>query len=438
MAAMILAARGRPPEGGYDAKMRAAILAVGSELLGTERLDTNSLVLTRTLEAHGVDLCRKAVVGDDLEEIARVLDELAGAAALVLVSGGLGPTADDLTREAAAAMLERGLAESPELVADIEAKFASFGMRMPAVNRRQAEVIDGAEVLANRRGTAPGQRIDHPRGTLFLFPGVPHELAAMVDTALVPWLERQAGGAALERRVVKIACVPESTAEEMLAPAYEEFGGEAIGLLPSAGEIEIHLAARGAAAAPGGLDRLAQRVAELMGEAVFATRDEETLEGVVGALLATAGRTVATAESCTGGLIAERLTRVPGSSAWFLGAVVAYADRLKQELLEVDGGLIELHGAVSREVAEAMAAGARRRLGSDYAIAITGIAGPGGGSEEKPVGTVHLALALPDGRATAHRRLRLPGDRDRVRRLTAVWALDMLRRELAGVGHAAR
>ena len=409
--------------------MRAAILAVGSELLGTERLDTNSLALTRRLEAWGVTLARKAVVGDEMEEMIRLFDELFSAVDLVLVTGGLGPTADDLTREAVAATLGRPLVESAEIVADIEAKFASFGMRMPAVNRRQAEVIEGAEVLPNGRGTAPGLRIDHGRGTLFLFPGVPHELEAMIESSLVPWLERHSGRRPLETRLLKVACVPESTAEEMLAPAYEEFGAEAVGLLSSAGEIQIRLAARGAAAGEGCLDRLERRVAELMGDAVFTRQAGESLEAVVGALLEAAGCTVATAESCTGGLVAERLTRVAGSSAWFVGSAVTYADRLKVELLGVDAALIERHGAVSRQVAEAMAAGVRERLATDYGLGITGIAGPGGGTEEKPVGTVHVAVTGPGG-VPAHRRLRLPGDRARVRRLTSQWALDLLRRQL--------
>ena len=410
--------------------MRAAILAVGSELLGSERLDTNSLLLTRELERFGVRLMRKAVVGDDLAELEATLRELFAAVDLVLVTGGLGPTADDLTRQAVAAALGRGLDESAEIVADIEAKFASFGMPMPAVNRRQAAVIEGAEVLTNRRGTAPGQRLDHAGGTLFLFPGVPHELEAMVRHALVPWLERLSGRPPLEMRLFKVACVPESTAEEMLAPAYEEFGAESIALLASAGELQVRLTARGGAAGAGGLDRLEARVAEILGEAVFGRRPEDTLEAVVGGLLGAADRTLATAESCTGGLVAGRLTRVPGSSAWFVGSAVTYANRLKVEMLGVDAGVIERHGAVSREVAEAMAAGVRARLGSDYGLSITGIAGPDGGSDDKPVGTVHLALAGPADGEPAHRHLRLPGDRDRVRRLTSQWALDLVRRTL--------
>ena len=368
---------------------------------------------------------------------ASLLGELFAAADLVLVTGGLGPTADDLTRQAVAAALGRGLTESPEIVADIEAKFASFGMRMPEVNRRQAEVIDGAVVLANRRGTAPGLRVDHERGTLFLFPGVPHELEAMVDSALVPWLEGHGGRRPREMRLLKVACLPESTAEEMLAPAYEEFGAEAIARARvggrAAGPADRPRRRRRArrAGSPGSAGRGAARRSGLLPPAGGVAR----VRG--GRPAGAAGRTVATAESCTGGLVAERLTRVAGSSAWFVGSAVTYADRLKVALLGVDDGLIERHGAVSREVAEAMAEGVRRRLASDFGLAITGIAGPGGGSEEKPVGTVHVALAGPGGEPPAHRRLRLPGDRGRVRQLTSQWALDLLRRRLlAGAGDA--
>jgi nicotinamide-nucleotide amidase len=418
--------------------MRAAILAVGSELLGSERLDTNSLLITELLERHGVELVRKAVVGDDLQEVVRSLRELVEAVDLLLVSGGLGPTTDDLTRQAVAACLDRPLIERAEIVEDIRAKFASFGMSMPEVNRRQAEVIEGAAVLENHRGTAPGLRVEHEHGTVFLFPGVPHELEAMVTTELAPWLERRGEGTPLERRVLRVACVPESTAEEMLAPAYEEFGSRSIGLLASAGELQVRLTSGGDSAGEADLDRLERYVAELMGEAVYSRQPEDTLESVVGGLLAAAGATVATAESCTGGLVAERLTRVAGSSGWFVGSAVTYADRLKMTMLGVEGGLIEHHGAVSPEVAEAMASGVRQRLESDYGLAITGIAGPGGGSAEKPVGTVHVALAGPGDERPTHRHLRLPGDRHRVRRLTSQWALEMLRRRLLAVSASAR
>ncbi len=412
--------------------MQAAILAVGSELLGTERLDTNSLLLTGILRRFGVGLARKSVVGDSVEAIRAEIEDSLERCELVLVTGGLGPTADDVTREAAAAAVGRGLEERPELVADIRAKFASFGMRMPEVNRRQARVIDGAAVLANRRGTAPGLRIDRGDRTIFLFPGVPIELEGLAREALEPWLEERSGGDRLESRHLKVACVPESTLEEMLAPVYREFGGaEDFSVLSSPGEIVVQVTRAGPEVERrAALEERVARLAEALGDAVYSHAASATLEATVGALLRESGGTVATAESCTGGLLSERLTRVPGSSDYFRGGVVAYSNEIKRRLLAVPEVLLERHGAVSEEVARAMAAGAREALGSDWGVAVTGIAGPGGGSDEKPVGTVHVAVAGPAPEGVTQRRLRFPGDRERVRRLAAQWALDGLRRRL--------
>ena len=424
--------------------MRAAIVAVGSELLGPDRLDTNSLRLTEVLEAHGVELRRKVVVGDDREELAAVLGSLASEHELVLVGGGLGPTTDDVTREAAADALGWTLRLDEDLVREIEERFRAFGRPMPAVNRRQAMVpvpapSDGpgcsVEVIPNPRGSAPGLRLQAPGGTtLFLFPGVPAELEGMVADALGPWLAERAGGARRERVTLKVASYAESEVEERIAPAYEEFGQEAITVLAGAGEILVRCVAGGPdAERRARLAAMEERLAALLGPAVYARREEETLEAVVGRLLAGRGETLATAESCTGGLVAERVTRVPGSSVYFLGGVVSYSDRLKAELLGVPAATIREHGAVSEPVARAMAEGARERLGADWAVAITGVAGPGGGSEEKPVGTVYLAWAGPAVEAesgTASRRVRFLGSRERVRALSTQAALEGLRRRL--------
>lgn len=416
--------------------MRAAIVAVGSELLGADRLDTNSLKLTDVLDRHGAELRRKVVVGDDREELALVLRDLAAAHDLVLVTGGLGPTADDLTREAAADALGRKLVLDESIVRWLEERFRAFGRAMPAVNRRQAMVPDGdATVLANRHGSAPGLRFDQVfddghRVSVFLFPGVPRELVGMIEEYFEPWLAERSGGASRERVVLKTAGLPESEVEERIAPAYDEFGRESITVLAGAGEVQV----RGVAAGPEAerrarLAAIETRLAELLGDSVYARAEEETLESVVGRLLAERGETLATAESCTGGMLAERITRVPGSSGWFLGGVVSYSNRLKTRLLGVPEEVLAEHGAVSEAVARAMAEGARERLGADWAIAITGIAGPDGGSEEKPVGTVDFAWAGPDG-GTDCRRRRFLGDRDRVRRLSAQTALERLRRRL--------
>ncbi len=414
--------------------MKAAILAVGTELLGTERLDTNSLRLTESLERFGVELVGKAVVGDDEGAIAAEIRRHLGEVEVVAVTGGLGPTADDVTRPAVAAALGRGIAIDEALVEQIRRLFARFGRPMAAVNRRQAEVIEGGEVLRNPRGSAPAQRLEEGSTTIFLFPGVPRELEALIETQLEPWLAARTGGdAGVERRTLKLACLPESVVEERIAPAYERFGRDTISVLASPGEVRVVASARGSTQERRA--RLAEMVAELTrlgGRAVFAETEEQTLEGVVGELLRRAGSTVVTAESCTGGLVAERLTRVAGSSAWFLGGAVTYTNALKHRLLGVPEAMLQAHGAVSEPVARAMAAGVRQRLGGDYGIGITGIAGPGGGSEAKPVGTVHLALAGPGEGDLEHRRVCFPGGRERVRRQTGQLALELLRRNLLG------
>lgn len=411
--------------------MQAAFLAVGSELLGTDRLDTNSLRLAEVLERHGVSLVRKAVIGDREAEIADEVRRLLGTADLVIVSGGLGPTADDVTRTAVAQALGRALHFDEEVAEDIRRKFDHIGVRMPEVNRRQAEMIAGAEKIPNRRGTAPGMQLDAGNGrTVFLLPGPPNELEGMVETHVEPWLAAHTEGGRREVRTLKIASLPESTVEERIAPVYEEEGREAISILAKPGEIHLRFWAEGGEEERRRkLDRIERRLREQVGRAVFTAREDEELEAVVLDLLRQAGRTVVTGESCTGGLVAERLTRVPGSSDVFLGGAVTYTNELKTALLGVPEALLREHGAVSEPVARAMAAGVRERLGADYGIGVTGIAGPGGGTEEKPVGTVHLAVAGP-GDAVSHRRVRFPGDRQRVRRQTAQLALELLRRRL--------
>lgn len=415
-------------------RMSAAILAVGSELLGTDRVDTNSLRLAAVLERYGVRLVTKAVVGDDRGRIAGELGRLASACELVLVSGGLGPTADDLTREGVADAFGLELTLDEEVLAAIQVRFRAFGLKMPEVNRRQAMVPDGAEVLDNPRGSAPGLVLEAGGASLWLFPGVPDELDGLVADRLEPWLAERAGGVAVESGVLKVACLPESEVEERITPAYGELGREAISVLAKPGEVELRFHATGEEGERRRrLAAIAARLRELVGRAVYADQPGATLEATVGGLLSDAGRTLVTAESCTGGLIAERVTRVPGSSGWFAGGAVTYSDRLKRELLGVPQALLAAHGAVSEEVARAMAEGARERLGGDVAVAVTGVAGPGGGSEEKPVGTVHLALAGPaaeGAEAVEHRRVRFVGDRDRIRRLTAQLALELLRRRL--------
>ncbi|MEM1177787.1 MAG: competence/damage-inducible protein A [Acidobacteriota bacterium] len=411
--------------------MRAFILAVGTELLGTDRLDTKSLRLTELLERFGVELVGKSVVGDDEDRLVGEIRHRLKTADLLLFTGGLGPTEDDRTRAAVARAVGRSMAEDPELVEWLRERFRSFGREMPEVNRRQAQVIDGARVLENPRGTAPGLHVEEDGRHLFLFPGVPREVNGMIKDHLRPWLESRLGEASLERRVIKAAGVGESHLEELLAPVYERFGADAVAVLASPGEVRVVIQARGPEAERAALlDPLASAIREAIGRAFFAEGADATLEGVVVDALGERGQTVSTAESCTGGLIGERLTRVPGSSRAFIGGVVAYADRMKTLLLGVEPAVLEEHGAVSGPVVEAMATGALERFGTDLAVAVSGIAGPGGGSDEKPVGTVFLAVAGPQDGAVKHRRVVLPGDRQRIRQLTSQLALEMVRRRL--------
>ena len=411
--------------------VRATILAVGSELLSTERLDTNSLRLTALLERFGVELVKKSVVGDLESEIARELAALWETSDLLLVSGGLGPTGDDLTREAAAAALGVAMAPDAGALEQIERRFAAMGRKVSPNNRKQAEVLAGAQVLDNPNGTAPGQLFERAGKALFLFPGVPFELDRMAAEFLVPWLERRSGGAVRETWTIKVAMRPESEVDQALAPAYAEFGQEWMTVLAGAGEVRVLITAVGPEAAR--RERLAAmrgRTLALLGDGVFGEGADTTLESVVAGLLNEGGWTLATAESCTGGLVAERLTRVPGVSAVFAGGVVVYSNELKTALLDVSPDLLQSAGAVSAEVARAMATGVRERLGSTIGVSLTGIAGPGGGSTEKPVGTVHIAIAGPGDAPVDHRLARFPGNRERIRQFASQMALEMLRRRL--------
>ncbi len=415
--------------------MKAAIIAVGSELLGTDRLDTNSLALAATLARHGVELVRKSAVPDDEDALVHELRAATAVAELVLVGGGLGPTRDDLTREAVARFVERSVARDPEVLRRIEERYKRYARRVPETNKQQADVIEGSMVLDNERGTAPGLRLEHKGVTLFLLPGVPRELEGLVERYLEPWLQTHGTPElAFDTVEMRVACLSESRVEELLDPLYEEavdegVGREAIALLARPGEIRVRL--KTPSARPELHERLRLLVLELLGDAVFDPGDGRDLEQVVGDLLHERGHTLATAESCTGGWISQRVTRVAGSSAWFLGGAVTYTNELKSDLLGVDPALFDSVGAVSSEVVCAMARGARTRLGGDWALSVSGIAGPGGDVPGKPVGTVFLGLAGPEEEERWLRAL-FPGGRDVVRWMSTQLALDWLRRRLSG------
>ncbi|HEX8153816.1 MAG TPA: CinA family nicotinamide mononucleotide deamidase-related protein, partial [Thermoanaerobaculia bacterium] len=372
--------------------MNAAIIAAGSEMLGTVRVDTNSLKVTAALEEYGIALVRKSVVGDSLDDLSREISFAFERADILILSGGLGPTEDDLTREALAKALGLEMEVDQSIIERLQARFAARGWVMPEVNKRQANVFVGQTTLTNERGTAPGFHLIVRGKHVWVFPGVPHELEWMVATYMRPWLDTECGGRSRFRRVLKIGSMGESAVEEALRPYYDGHREEPFTILASGGQTEIHLHADGAEAEARA--QLASREAEILaifGDKVFGF-DDDSLEGVVGRILAERNETLATAESCTGGLFGSRITDIPGSSKYYMGGAVCYTARAKTELAGVDAELIRAHGEVSEEVAIALARGIRETSGTTYGVGITGIAGPGGGTPEKPVGLVHIAV----------------------------------------------
>jgi competence/damage-inducible protein CinA-like protein len=412
--------------------VRAEILAVGSELLTPLRSDTNALYLTARLLEIGVSVGARVTVADDADLLTSAFRDALGRADVVIATGGLGPTEDDLTREAAAAALGRSLSRDAGIVEALEARFARFGRVMPPVNLKQADVIDGATVLANDRGTAPGQWVEANARCLALLPGPPSEMKPMFEEQVAPRIRARTGGAVLRTRVLRIASMSEGDVEQAVAPLYTTFTNPRTTILSAPGQVELHLTAEGTspAAAEERIEALASGMRERLAGRIY-SEDGRELHQVVASLLRERGLTLSVAESCTGGLLAARLTEVPGSSTFFERGFVTYGNRAKTELLGVDASLIDSLGAVSEEVARAMAAGARRSAGADIGIGITGIAGPDGGSAEKPVGLVYIAL---DGSAgTRVRRTQFIGERDRVRYQASQAALEMVRRGLLGL-----
>lgn len=406
--------------------MKAEIIAIGSEMLTPFRVDTNSLYLTDRLNRLGIEVTRKAVIGDDRSQLGGAFREALQRSDLILAIGGLGPTEDDLTREALCDTLGRKLVMNDAVMQHIAARFRRFGRTMSENNKKQALVPEGATVLENQRGTAPGLWLEEAGRIVVLLPGPPVELKAMFPQ-VEERLQRHAGQVRLHAREMRVAGMPESHVEQLIAPIYTAYSDAQTTILASPGEVQIHLRSWTAdsAAAEKLLDEMTERIALALGEALF-TRTGESLETVVANELTKHSATVAVAESCTAGLLAERLTRMGGSSAYFVGGVICYSNELKNAWVDVPKELIEAKGAVSPEVATALADNIRRRSGATLGIGITGIAGPGGGTPEKPVGLVHIALA--NGQATRERRFHFPGDRDMVRWQASQMAMDMVRR----------
>jgi nicotinamide-nucleotide amidase len=411
----------------------AEIIAVGSELLTPYRSDTNSLYLTEQLNQLGVEVLFKAVVGDDLKNLIAAAKHALMRSDIVIFTGGLGPTEDDLTREAVAAALGAGLARDHNILQQIEQRFESRGWKMSPNNAKQADLLEGATMLPNANGTAPGQwicgRFENGQRIVILLPGPPHELKALFESECRERLRASLPPAFIATRVLKIAMLGESHVDSRVAPIYKRYPDVQTTILAGAGEIQLHFKSHAATleVAQARVDKVADEVEEELDDAVY-SRDGKSLEQIVGYWLQMRGATVAVAESCTGGLLAERITSIGGSSRYFVGGAVVYSNSLKTELAGVPASMIERHGAVSREVAAALAEGIRYRCEATFGVGITGIAGPSGGTAEKPVGLVFHALASDTGTEVIERHF--PGDRARIRSFASTLALDMLRKKM--------
>lgn len=412
--------------------MKASILAIGSELLTPQRVDTNALYLTRKLLEVGVPVVLRQTVADDASLLTEAFRHAIRSSDLVIGTGGLGPTEDDLTREAAAAALGLGLVRDAGYLEALKARFARFGRVMAPVNEKQADRIEGATLIPNPRGTAPGQRVLADGRMLVLLPGPPFEMEPMFEAEVLPLVRERAAGAVLKTRVLRIASMGESDVDQAVAPIYKRFANPRTTILSSPGHVELHLVAE----APS--DALAEALIEALAVPIRAalpgriySEDGRDLAQVVAALLCERGLSLAVAESCTGGLLCARLTEVPGSSAYLERGYVAYSNAAKSEAVGVAAETIALHGAVSEQVARELAEGALRAARTSIGVGITGIAGPDGGTPDKPVGLVYLALAGALGDRV--RRVHFPGERERVRFQASQAALDMLRRGLQGL-----
>ena len=409
--------------------LSAEIIAIGSELLTPQKVDTNSLWFTEKLNSIGVDVKLKTIVGDDELRLEETIRDAIKRSDIVITTGGLGPTEDDVTRQVSARAVGRELTYHDELEADLRERFRRWGREMPEINKRQAFVIEGADILPNPNGSAVGMLVALEQKFLAIFPGPPRENQPMFENFVLPRLKDIAGGVVVRRRILRVSGMGESAVDEVIAPIYKSYETVETSILFSRVEIEIHLAARSTDPdqAEATLDELSAKIADALGPAVFALNGE-TMEQVVGKILSDRGETVSLAESCTGGLIGMRLTEVSGSSKYFIEGAVTYANAAKVRVLGVPEQTLIDHGAVSAETAEAMAAGIREKSGTDHAISVTGIAGPDGGTEEKPVGLAFIGYAGERGARSI--KFVFPGDRELVRWRASQAALDYLRRQI--------
>lgn len=414
---------------GRVSALSAEIIAVGSELLTPEKTDTNSLWLTEKLNEAGVEVMLKTIVGDDEARLEETIRDALKRADIVITTGGLGPTEDDVTRQVSGRAVGRELVYHEELEAELRERFRRWGREMPEINKRQAYVIEGADILPNPNGSAVGMKLEIDGRLFVVLPGPPRELKPMYENFVAARVREMAGEVHVKRRILRVSGMGESAVDEVIAPIYKAYQSVQTSILFNKSEIEVHLAAKASSEseAEAALDELARRISDALGLAVFATNGE-TLEEIVGSMLTESGKTLAVAESCTGGLIGMRLTDVPGSSKYFLEGAVTYSNEAKMRTLGVPEETLVDHGAVSAETAEAMASGIRVYAGADFGISVTGVAGPAGGSEEKPVGTVFIGYS--DAEQTRAVKFTFPGDRYLIRWRSSQAALDYLRRRM--------
>jgi len=411
----------------------AEIIAIGSELLTSFFQDTNSLYLTGKLNQIGVEVGFKTVVGDNPDHLTSAARNAIARADIVIFMGGLGPTEDDLTRECVAATLGRELHRDPQLITELYTRFAAWRRKMPENNEKQADLIEGGVALPNPLGSAPGQWVDAehegaPR-YIMLLPGPPFEIKPMFDQQCLPRLKEKLPQQFIATKLLRIAMLGESACDQRVAPIYKKYEDVQTTILAGAGDIQLHFRCRKETLeeAQARVDAVAGEVEDELGDYVYSSNGE-TLEEIVGLFLQMRGATLAVAESCTGGMLGQRISSVSGSSRHFLGGAIVYANDMKNLFANVPPMLIQAHGAVSREVAQAMADGIREECRASIGVGITGIAGPTGGTPEKPVGLVYVAVS--DAKHTEVIERQFPGDRERIRIYATQQALDLVRRFL--------
>jgi len=412
--------------------LTAEIISVGSELLTPRFKDTNSIYLTEELNRIGITVVMRTIAGDHEQHLEHAVASAMERTPLVITIGGLGPTEDDITRKIVAETMHLQLVLDDAVLEGIQQRYSARGREMPPNNARQALVPAGAEVLENTQGTAPGLWIEKDRNTVVLLPGPPRELKPMFERSCYPRLLRMAGPLSLARRIYRTTGLPESALDARIAPIYGKYKNPETTILSKPGQVDVHLVARARTQdeAETILEEVGARIDQEIGEYVFSRTYQELEEGV-GMYLVMKDATIGVAESCTGGLLAERLTRVPGSSKYFESGIVVYSNKAKIDLAGIPPLLLEMEGAVSKEVAVGLAESVRERLETTLGVGVTGIAGPTGGSAEKPLGTVHIAVAGPMG--TDHRQFVFPGGREQVRWQSSQAALDRARRYLSNL-----